>query len=227
MKFETIPFIRRTWGALSAIVSSILTSILYEELANCSYEVVRLGDSLRLNQISEHNFFQKCLLIILIFLFIWAIISVTIPLLYYVMRRFRYRNRRKFRKSDVLKTYQSSKEDIRYLLEKVWVLGRNDCDSAGILYSEEISLIIIKLYSTFCPGKRYLDNIVKSTFRTGETVYEIGRYISPFEYDEVICAAEKLLNLFSDSQTSMLSSDYLRLKEQIDALKQVDEFLAK
>lgn len=227
MKFETIPFIKKTWGALSAITSSILTSIIYDEFSSSGYEIVCLGSSLQLNEISEHNFFHKCLLIIFIFLFLWATISIAIPFFYYVLKRLQYRNKRKFRKSDILTAYQTSKEDTLRLLEKVWVLEQNCYSSANVLYSEEISLIIIKLYNTFCPGKKHLDNVVKSAFRTGNTVYEIGRYISPFEYDELIGVVEKLLNLLSGSQAEMLSSDYSKLSKQIDALKHVDEFLAK
>ena len=97
------------------------------------------------------------------------------------------------------------------------------CNDMKMLYTEEISLIVIRLYKTFCPGKKLLAHLVKSTFRTGETVYEIGRYISPFEYNELICTVEKLLGLFADSNNKMLKSDYSNLQKQLNELKQIME----
>ena len=223
MRFETVPFFRKTWGALSAIASSILTSIIYDEFSSPGYEAICSNGKLQLNQIEEYGFWGKCLLIILIFLLFWTVISLVIPFAHYVLKRFRYRNKRQLRKADILEAYQSSKKDILRLVEKGLLLDGTCCNDMKMLYTEEISLIVIRLYKTFCPGKKLLAHLVKSTFRTGETVYEIGRYISPFEYNELICTVEKLLGLFADSHNKMLKSDYSNLQKQLNELKQIME----
>lgn len=66
MRFETVPFFRKTWGALSAIASSILTSIIYDEFSSPGYEAICSNGKLQLNQIEEYGFWGKCLLIRLI-----------------------------------------------------------------------------------------------------------------------------------------------------------------
>lgn len=225
MRFETIPFFRKTWGALSAIASSILTSIIYDEFSSPGYEVVYSNGKLQLNQIEEYGFWGKCLIILFIFLLFWTVISLVIPLAHYMLKRFRCRNKRQLRKSDILEAYQSCKKDILRLVEKGLLLEGTCCNDMKMLYTEEISLIVIRLYKAFCPGKKPLDHLVKSTFRTGKTVYEINRFISPFEYNELICTVEKLLGLFAGSNDKILKSDYSNLQKQVDELKQITENL--
>lgn len=225
MESEAIPFVRKIWGALSAIASSILTAIICDEFSSVSYEVVDSDSGLLLVPASEYHFLFKCLLIGAVFFFLWAIISGVIPFFYRILKRLKYRNKKKIKRSDILTVYQISKEKTLRLNEKISAIQSNDFESVKILYSEEISLIIIQLYKTFCPGKKSLNHIVKSTFRSGDTIYEVGRYISPYEFDELICVIENLLSIFSNARDEMLLSDYSKLCEQISDLKQVNKFL--
>lgn len=202
-------------NSLFAVASSILTELLYDELSNIHYEVQNTGQGVMLIQVDEHGLFWKLMFIIGIFLSIWALISVVIPILIRFLGRFRYRNVKTYTTEFVVANYRNVKANIIKL-------SKINSNQFNLLYINEIATTINQLYAIFCPDQKRNKRVVTSSFRDGVTVDNMESRISPYEYQIMINQAESLLEIFPTIQGHpMADNDYEMLKKRLDRLKNI------
>ncbi len=214
----------RLWNAVAAIASSILTGIICDEFSLTSYETKVVNGATHLIPVEEHSFAAKILVVTLIFLLLWGLISWVIPFVLRLIKQIRYRNKKNFRRQEVYQVYQTGKSNVLQLWHEIATIpcvsvADDKPSSCILLYHEKVSTTILALYTTFCPQKMRLNQVVESCFRTGETIFDVGRYISPFEYDELIAELGKLLDCFASFDIPMLNQDNGQLREKLAELE--------
>lgn len=201
--------------SLFAVASSILTELLYDQLSNSHYEIQNIDQKVVLIQVDEHGLLWKLVFITMLFLSIWALISIVVPRLIGFLDRFRYKNVKKYSTKEVIANYNEVKDDIIRLCN----LNSN---YFNLLYVDEIAAAINQLYYTFCPQQKQNKRIVISSFRSDSMVDDIGNLISPYEYKILINQAEFLLKIFPTIKGyPMADNDYKILKRRLYELKNI------
>lgn len=213
-------FSGKLWSEISAIVSSILTNLIYEELTSTEFELITTGEKNLVVQLNDGEFGKRIAVILGIFFCLWFAIYVFVPVFLELVDRVRCHNMKGFKKSKVVSIFERMRKKVIEVSAQFSTLSAET--SFVLLYSSEIAQIINSMYITFCPRTKHLNKIVKSSFRGGATVYDIGRYISPYEFDALLNELEKLVEvLLASSDSSVLLVDSMALKEEISELKNV------
>lgn len=84
-------FWEKLWMAISAVASGILTSLLYDQLANSHFEIIMQEGKTLLVPVSNRTFAFQFAIISGIFLISWLIISMIIPFAIYMFERISYK----------------------------------------------------------------------------------------------------------------------------------------
>lgn len=209
-------------NALFAVASSILTSILCDEFTDGNYVIQQTAEQIKIIQIREHNFVMQIFFIIGIYLIIWCLITLLVPRIFHFLSRFRYPKIKNYSKKMVVSHYKETKHSILKLHGVICNEGKENDISYITLYTEELSCIINKMYATFCSPKEYNRKVIKSSFRKGVSINDIGLFISPYEYYALIEEIKKLLDICLSNNTDPISQlDYEKLQARINKLENI------
>lgn len=206
--------IRSTSNALLALASSVLTDLIYGEISDARYEAHYVSNKIVIEQINQLGFLTRLFVIGIIFFVIWMLLFIIRLALPKLIERLMYRNKRSYTKEQVCLNFISAKSTLLTINHIV----REEYDRIGYC-SKEIGGAITLLYDTFCPQKRRLERVVKSSFRTG-SICDFEQRISPYDYFLIIELAKNLVDKLKNSNPdNMLQSDCQRLDDQLKKLK--------
>lgn len=212
----------RLRGEISAIVSGILTNLIYEELAVTKFKIVSTEGECFVIQLNDGAFGIRLAVIMGTFIVLWLLISLVIPICVNQIERLRYKNIKGFNKKSVVTVFHTMKKNVQEISEQIRNLSETNRLHVLPLYTCELGQIINRMHDTFCPRTRHLKRIVQASFRNGATVYDMGRYISSYEFDTLLNEIQRLLEEVSKSSRSkLLQADCEMLKEQLSIIKNV------
>ena len=210
-------FWEKLWMAISAVASGILTSLLYDQLANSHFEIIMQEGKTLLVPVSNRTFAFQFAIISGIFLISWLIISMIIPFAIYMFERISYKRVQYLRPNEVITSFRKIKKEVIYISEKLNRINQSD---VVILYAEDIVSLILRLYKTFYTENRQLRMPVTSIFRMENTLVNVGREISPYDYNALLKVLNQLLRLVNQSRNSeILQRDYIKSKKLLSELK--------
>lgn len=209
-------------NSLTAVAAGMLTDIIFDELTEADFTGKVENGEITLWGIDKFTFPTKVLIILGIFLGLWILFSYVIPVVGHFMKMQFAQNIPKISKNKILSTYKECKTSIDLLQEKVY--NKNSAENSIILFSE-ICFEIEKLHKVFCSKKQLNKNRVKNMFRTGSSIHDISRRISPYEYLAVINALDKLCqvtySMCSKPVDRMIDSDYKRTTQLLSNLRNI------
>ena len=210
--------------SLSAITSGILTNIIYDGFFPYYYEKVNTSDTIKFVQIEKFNFFQKLLMIVSIFLLIWFFLAVLIPSIIKTVKILSYKKKKLHSQAAIVTIYNNINKKMQKLIQNnVFILFNNNTNCDITVLSSEISNYINELHMIFCPSKYIQKKVVKSAFRHGNTVNDISKYISYYEFNSLINNIEFIFNLiFQNSNDDLQRKDYHLLYKKINDLKSLN-----
>lgn len=186
------------WNLLSAMISSIITDQIKDELflAFTGHTVLKI--------IAE----------IAMLLILWKVIAHFGPIIQKRKIQLKYHKKPVYNRTEIISSYNKAKE---YITNKGIVTDENNIDVFDVCkIAEKINL----LYKVFVTNK--LKSTIKASFRTSGNVDNIDRYISEYEYNELLDVAfKKLKYIENNSNNSLLKSDISELLKRIDELKEI------
>lgn len=208
--------------ALTAVVAGILTDLLYDVLAEESFQGTLINGTIQVIRVSKFIIIERIIIILILFLLLWFLLSFLVPLLVYCIGSLRVYNIPKLSAEKVLDTYKECKHDIIILQETVKNMPTQQDDKYVIIFNN-ICLIILKLHNVFCSNKKTNERIVKNSFRTGATVDDMGIKLSSYEFLSIVNIANQILilslKLAPGDTNKLLNGDYANISKYLDDLK--------
>lgn len=207
-------------SAFTAVAAGMLTDMLYDLLAEEHFEGSVANETLEIIKINEYSVLQRICIIVFLFVFLWALFSYGIPLVGYWLNSLRTRNIPRLSKEEVSDRYKECKQEVIILQERT----QNVTDpKAHLLLFNDTCQVIIKLHKVFCSGKKENDNVVKNSFRTGSTIYDIGTKLSLYEYLAITEILQEILTLSHNNipvdSGDLVESDYKNILSFLKDLK--------
>ena len=210
----------RTWIAVSGLISSILTSILYDVISDSNFEAYKMKDHVSIVEVDVFSLSQKIVLIILVYIILSAIVFVLIPLICFFLERLQLKKTRKFTCEYVVLQYNQTKRTIQELsaFERCGMMS---------IWTDRLLGCIHVLYKIFCTENKSLQSVVKNSFRNEELRIdaEINNRISPYEYIELIKVLENMLRRMTlmkcDHNKELRQLDLKYASEELECLKAV------
>lgn len=179
---------------LAAIVAGILTDMLYDVLTEDHFEGNITDNTIKINKVNEHSILENICSIIILFVILWLILSYVVPTIIYIISSLKTYNIPKTDRKKVLDTYKEFKHEIIELQNQIQNMNAQ-CECNYLLIFSDTCRIILELHKVFCSDKEKNKNIVKSSFRTGSTVNDIGKELSSYEFLAVLNMAKNILEL--------------------------------
>ncbi|MCI9086691.1 MAG: hypothetical protein HFE51_09780 [Clostridia bacterium] len=187
------------WNLLSAMISSIITDQIKEELfpADMGYP------------------WLKILVEIAILLILWKVFACFGPIVNKRKMQLKYHKKPVYNRTEIILNYNKAKACITN--QGIVIDENNDIDVFNVRnIAEGINL----LYNVFVINK--LKSTIKASFRTNSNVDNIDRYISGYEYNRLLDVAyEKLKNIEHNSNNVLLKSDISELLKRIKELREI------
>lgn len=215
---------------ISAITSGILTNILYGDLFPCHYEkkIADNGTTL-FEPIEEYNLWQKLLIILSIFLILWFILYIVFPFIINLAKSLSRKKRIIYTSKDIVCSYKNINTNVQNLIERNQLLLSISNVSNTVLASE-ISHYINELDRLFIEKNNVQQKIINSAFRHGNTINDINKYISYYEFHALIDNVDALFhsifpnqtnnnNLQQNNNNNLQQKDCSNLEEKLEKLK--------
>ena len=215
----------KLWSALSALTSGVITSLIYDALSSSSYMVEIDGEQYMFTSIGI-SFWEAGGLILSTFLMIWALISVIIPLLLRLRKRFTYDKIKRINAKELIRTLDETKESV-VSLYPVFVRESTSMSDACFvnLYNRDLVKIILRLHSDFLPHNKKLRKIIEGYFRHQKhsSSIAIDRNISSYELDSLIALLREMVqsaktNTYSDE---LMKKDCVEMEKALNDLNEL------
>lgn len=211
--------------ATIAVVSGILTELLYSEISISYYEKRIINKVETFVEISQTPFFIKLLIIISLFLAIWILLSIILPRIIYKIQSMRHKRKPTYNNREVISIFNDTKREVQNI---AFVFNNGFSKiSFGLLYSDDIAICINKLHAIFCSNSRIQKKTIETVFRNSASISSKGNLISKYELVSLICVLEKLFNECMQENNcepnhrSLFREDVSELQKKIEELKQI------
>lgn len=215
---------KKIWTALSAVASSVLTDAIYDEFSEISYELQTVGQKVIFVPRDTLAFGEKALIIGSLFIVIWAVISLIMRGIDTLIDRLRFRNKKSFGADRIVADYNAARSIVLEVsnffnhANELSTITQNDI----LVRTGEFVTAINILHRSFCPETKRQSKVVKSTFRTGSELCDVGKRITPYEYEAVVNIAGDVLELWQAiDDIPMVASDCEMINAAINDLKNV------
>ena len=192
-------------NAIFALTSSILTEAVFGQLFPEEYFVRFSNGRITIFEVADFSSWVTIASIVLTFIVFWVVFSFLLPLAKSFFLRIHFRNRRNYRKNEIVSAYQG----VRKTVKELSINARSN----PAQYYVDVCICVNTLYRFLCPKSSIAQRTVVSAFRKKESVRDMDRYITIYDYDVYVNA---LSILFEES-----SAD---LKKQASSNKEYFDF---
>ncbi len=179
---------------LAAIVAGILTDMLYDVLTEDYFEGNITDKTVKIIKVNEHSILENICIIIILFVILWLFLSYIVPTIIYFISSLIPYNIPKTDRKKVLDTYKEFKNEVIELQNQLQNMN-TQCECNYLLIFSDTCRVILELHKVFCSKKEKNKNIIRSSFRTGSTVNDIGKELSSYEFFAVLNMAKNILDL--------------------------------
>lgn len=225
-------FEAKLWNAISMLTSGVLTSLIYGLLSDVSYMLEIEGKQYKIFSVGTSLWGELGIILITFFVF-WAVISVLIPMLLRIKKRFTYDKIKRVSAKELIRTLDVAKESIKNLYPIFYAEKNNDIPDTDLvaLHVRELARIILLLHSNFLPHNQKLRKTIEKYFRRHEhsSVISIDRNVSSYEFKATIALLRKMVMSASEKGSSdkLLEQDCAEMKKNLDELGELSERIKK
>lgn len=184
----------RVWSALSAVASSVLTDLFYDEISATSYSVIMQGAEPLIVEVDAYPLISKLLIIAGVFLSIWLTIGILFPLIVGFVKTRCYKRVKIYSSESICKLYKEETNNVLLITEAVTNFEHPNA-FAATLYISRLMSVVNNLYVIFCSPKSSTRRSITASFRNGGSLDNIDNRISVYEYEELLNEIERLLKL--------------------------------
>lgn len=218
-------FENKLWGQISALISGVLTSLLYELLSGSSYELDIEGKQYEIVSTGMNIWFAFGL-VLLTFLGLWAIFSLVLPWFSKIRKRFVYDKVKKTTAKELIKVLDEAKRKIKELYP--FFVHQEDApikEDIIVLHGRELAMIISLLHKKILPKNKRLRKRVERYFRHSEhaTITTIAKHISAYELAADIALLKSMvakLKMFA-GRDALLNHDCTEMEEKLSDLEKM------
>lgn len=213
-------------GAITALTSSILTSLIYDTISNTSY-VLQTSEKQYTLTSTGNSFWENIVFILLVFSIIWIIISIIIPIGLRLKEQVSYRKINQPTRKTLVSTFNQSKE-IAASLRPVFMneIGvALDLDMAK-LYTKDLAKVITALHKNFKPHNQKIQKHIVDHFRkpAHSSIFNINSGISDYEFFALIAMLKKMVENVQNCATGTKEELFLKdCKEMLNYLKELEK----
>lgn len=211
----------KVWNVISMLTSGVLTSLIYGLLSSSSYSL-NIGD--RYYEITSvgMNPWHAIGLVGLTFLGIWVIISVLIPRILKIRKRFSYDKIKKITAKEAIKALDDAGNAIKELYP-AFNVRNNDYLK---LYSRNLARTVLLLHRKLLPQNKRLRNRIRdSYFRNSgyDLIISIDQRISRYELASEIKLLKYMVGQLdlAAGDDALLKEDCREMNEALDELKEL------
>ena len=217
----------KLWNAISALTSGVLTSLLYDSLSDSSY-ILEIEGKQYIFTTSGLSFWGAIFSIFATFISLWVVISILIPFVLRMKRRFSYKKINRVNIKEMVRTFEIAKEEVLRLYPIFFPEDSQRCDSELVkLHSRDLAKIILLLQYNFYPPNTKMRARVVNCFRKAEyaSFLTMHRRLSAYEFRAIVAMLQRMVACVSSvDNDDLLSKDCTQMKE---ALSELDDLLAK
>lgn len=214
-------------NAISALTSGVLTSLIYDSISSSSY-ILEIDGKQHIISSIETSSWGAIGFILATFLFLWAIISVLIPLILRIKKRFEYAKIKRISSMELVRTLDIAKETIINLYPIFYPGDDTRYDSELVkLYSRDLASIILLLHKNFLPPNQKTRKIIMHYFRYSDhsSIITINKKVSAYEFRSIITLLRRMvICVIADCDDKLLRKDCTEMKQALDEL---DDLLTK
>ena len=195
---------------INILTSGVLTSLIYGLLSESSYELVWEGKHYTITS-NGMSLWHALGLVVVTFLGLLAFISLFIPWMLKVRKRFVYASIKKVTARDLVEMIDETKLTIEELYP-IFDSQNKDMQIQHIqkLHSRDLARTILRLHKKFLPQNKHIRDTIKKHFRNynHSSIITIDRKISVYEFSSIISILKSMV-----SQLKLGSGDDLLLKK--------------
>lgn len=199
----------KLWSEVSMLTSGVLTSLLYGLLSGSSYSLEVDGKHY---EITSTGMSPWCAigLVILTFFSLWILISLLVPRLLRIRKRFAYVKIKKASAKEIMKVLDEASATIKELYPIF--NGKNDSPNNSDylkLYSRDLAKTILLLHRNLLPQNKLLRRRIETYFRRCEhaSIISIDQKVSDYELAANIALLRRMVN-----QLNLVAGDDALLK---------------
>lgn len=217
----------KVWNAVSVLTSGVLTSLIYEAISSSSYVLEINGKQYVFTSIGK-SIWGAVGFILAIFLLLWTVIYVIIPLLLRIRKRFTYDKIRRVNAKDLVKTLDMAKELVKELYPVFCAEGDDTPDPYLIkLHNRDLTKTILLLHGKFLPHNKKMRKAIENYFRNPNhsSIITIDRKISSYEFDSVIALLRKMVSgvKLNGCGDKLLKKDCAEMEKALNDLDELSE----
>ena len=166
-------------SALFAIPSSILTSLIYDAIADSSYKMIITEDNTAIiEQVNKISFLLQFAMIVISFAIIWGVLAIIIPSIAIIVKKMTYYKIHTFTINETVEGYKKIKNEMSSLIFTI----KNY--SNKIIYADEFFNHANELHKLFCSKNKSQQNVVCESFRKSnvQSIDDTSELISPYRF---------------------------------------------
>lgn len=221
--FET-----KLWNGISVLTSGVLTSLIYESISKSSY-VLEIEGKQYVFTSTGAGFWGAMGVILVTFFFLWAVISILIPLVLRIKKRFTYDKIKRVNAKELIKTIDKVKESIMFLYPIFCTENKAEFHPEfARLHNRDLAKTILLLHRKFLPSNKKLRKSIKGYFRNADhsSIITIDKKISNYELLSIIVLLREMVESIkeTDYADELFQKDCIEMENALDEL---DELTAK
>lgn len=221
----------KLWNEVSMLTSGVLTSLIYGLLSGSSYNLDIDGMHY---EITSTGMSSWCAigLVILTFFSLWALISLLIPCLLRIRKRFAYDKIKKASAKELIKVLDEASTMTKKLYP-IFKDERSPHSSSDYLklYGRDLAKIISLLHRKFLPQNKRLRKRIETYFRRCEhaSIISIDQKISGYELAANIALLRCMVNQLNlaAGDDALLKKDCKKMEEDLVELEQMNPLLSQ
>lgn len=215
----------KLWSEVSMLTSGVLTSLIYGLLSGSSYNLDIDGKHYEITSIGMSSWCAIGL-VVLTFFSLWALISLLIPCLLRIRKRFAYDKIKKVSAKEVMKVLDEANATIKELYPIFSTKNDSPTNSDYLkLYSRDLAKTILLLHRNLLPQNKQLRKRIATYFRHcgHASIISIEQKISSYELASDVyllrCMVEQLGLVAGDD--ALLAKDCKEMEKVLVELGQI------
>lgn len=216
----------KLWKAVTAVASSIMTSLLCNFLSHGSY-IIQPNGTEYLIVSDDSNMKSDALTfigILLLFFVLWGILSISIPISTKILKKVRFKKMKFHSRNDLVNTISMTKEqaiNLKYLFyDEQYLISNIDLAKLQI---RTLAVIISTLHAKFIPHNQQRRLHMKDNFRHPDhsSIISINSGVSKYEFLTLIELLQKMVHnvTLHTTEDNLIQQDCIQMSTMLNDLK--------
>ncbi len=216
----------KLWNEVSMLTSGVLTSLIYGLLSDSSYTLDIDGKHYDITSTGMRSWYAIGL-VILTFFSLWVLISLLIPCLLRIRKRFAYDKVKKASAKEIMNVF----DEVRATIKELYPIFNTNNDSPNQsdylkLYSRDLAKTILLLHRNLLPQNKRLRMRIETYFRYCEhaSIISIDHKISSYELASDVSLLRSMVNQLNlvAGNDALLAKDCKEMEKALVELEQMN-----